>query len=277
MTLYKYTTRDGMKKTLSGASLLMRPVNEYNDPFEAAPAMSSEEVRKAAIMVAKSERSLERYANDPSLNEEALTLPQIKSRVHGDPAFVGEIADRLLRRSETSPKEVVQNFQEFFSRFFGMVCLTRNPANFLMWSLYAEKHCGFVFSIDPTLWNHTRAENVTYSHHRVSLPSVESATNEELVSIFLTKSMDWKHEDEYRILRRVNAWKEDGEGRQAFLELNYGQIKWVCAGVWTPEEDVDELRAIVKASKFPEARVYRASLNSTEFKIDLPPECRGPA
>jgi hypothetical protein len=89
--------------------------------------------------------------------------------------------------------------------------------------------------------------------------------------------MDWKHEDEYRILRRVNAWKEDGEGRQAFLELNYGQIKWVCAGVWTPEEDVDELRAIVKASKFPEARVYRASLNSTEFKIDLPPECRGPA
>jgi len=89
----------------------------------------------------------------------------------------------------------------------------------------------------------------------------------------MTKSCDWSYEEEYRILCMVDAWKVVAKRNQDFLELYPHQIKWICAGVRTPKEDIEELRRMVEHSIFPNAHVVRASLHPAEFEIELPKEC----
>jgi hypothetical protein len=246
MILYKYTTRAGMNAIVKGASLLVRPLNEYNDPLEAVPAVSDDFVRFFAN---------KRFQNSQSL-------------------------EQLV--AEATPMELAKSFQDLFSRSYGLVCLTQNPSNILMWSYYAEEHNGYMFSIDTSLWKPDQVtpewfSKVTYSDQRVPFPrDPQTADVSELKPIFMTKSCVWKYEEEYRILARVKSWKTCRMKSLDYLSLNPNQIKWVCAGVITPEKDIEELCEVLKTSEFPNAQVYRAKFHKTEFRIELPKECSLP-
>ena len=92
----------------------------------------------------------------------------------------------------------------------------------------------------------------------------------------MTKSLDWKYEDEYRILCRPLKWKISDGKRFDLLLLTTHQIKWICAGVRTPKEDIESLRKILLTSSFPNAPLCQASLHPIEFKVLLPEQCSNP-
>lgn len=272
MILYKYTGREGMKKSISGASLLVRPLNEFNDPFESVPAISDEALRLLAEETFETASAQQWLSAHPDFVGEELTIPRLQARLR-ESTFRHELADKLARRTRATQTllQIAVYFQDHFSTRTGLVCLTKNPNSILMWSHYAEEHRGFLFSLDTSLWEHDGFTPVAYSNTRVSYAGRSAAA--ELMPIFMTKSLAWKYEEECRSLCKVDSWKVVGDSKQDFLSLEPQQIGWICAGVRTLKDDIEEVRSALKDSPFPNAEVYQASLHQSEFRIQLPKEC----
>ena len=89
----------------------------------------------------------------------------------------------------------------------GILSLTENPDNLLMWAHYALNHEGFVIGFDELhpyfdcrkgLKDELRyLRKVKYVERRPNLPMIQ-LTGE---NILLTKSSQWAYENEWRILR----------------------------------------------------------------------------
>ena len=160
MILYKYATRDGMKKIVTGSSLLARPLNEFNDPFESVPVVTEDVALLIAARTLDDSKAIRLLSTDPEINSEGLTVPQLRLRLE-DLSFKNTVIETLVRRSKAAPLEFALSFQNFFGSLFGLVCLTSTSSNILMWSHYAEEHRGFVFSIETSLWDPARSRKST--------------------------------------------------------------------------------------------------------------------
>lgn len=109
---------------------------------------------------------------------------------------------------------------------FGIISLTKDPKNILMWSHYASEHHGMVIGIDcdsstfkfhDNYSSHCKTKTnkplkVLYSRYRPSENIPDSAIYEYYDDNFnrlfmLTKSRCWSYEKEYRYL--ISLWEAD--------------------------------------------------------------------
>ncbi|HHG3304125.1 DUF2971 domain-containing protein [Vibrio parahaemolyticus] len=131
--------------------------------------------------------------------------------------------------------------QNRFSRQYGVLSLTRQPLNSLMWSHYGDQHQGVVIGIDveaaglsdetaciiPSQYGEI-VYSATKPHNNLPVP-----TSEELMSIgndikfnsdafnlvkraFLYKSVEWAYEEEVRVVKDITGLPFSyhfGEGR----------------------------------------------------------------
>ncbi|MNF51827.1 hypothetical protein D3C84_331570 [compost metagenome] len=104
----------------------------------------------------------------------------------------------------------------------GILSLTRNPLNPLMWAHYGENHKGGVIAIDAEEAGlecnekniiSASAGNVIYTTVRPNLDSDHLPYHHELTAqhdrlmlerLFLYKSLHWSYEEEIRVARRVD-------------------------------------------------------------------------
>lgn len=274
MILYKYTNLDGMIRTVQSASLVVRPINGYNDPFECLPVFSSESVEAYFDSLCRGSRFLRRLQQETRILGESYTVPQLRLRLKTDSAYRKGVLDGLLAQSRAAPIEFAKDFQDLESYYFGIVSLTKNPSNLLMWSHYADQHRGCVFSIETSLaWRDDVIYQVKYGSSRV--PFTGKGPEQENEAIALTKSLDWCYEEEYRMIVSVGEgeWQDSERGRTAKIDLKRGQIRWICSGIRASEEDGVRLREALSPTPFKEVPVFRARLHQTDFKIELPDEC----
>ncbi|MGQ4596101.1 DUF2971 domain-containing protein [Raoultella ornithinolytica] len=87
---------------------------------------------------------------------------------------------------------------------YGIVCLTPNPDNFLMWSHYSASHTGFCIGFDDdfvrTIGDVALAGSVQYREN-VPLFNFFTDPKEEFAhKIFFTKHNCWSYENEYRVI-----------------------------------------------------------------------------
>ena len=104
---------------------------------------------------------------------------------------------------------------------FGILSLTENPFSYVMWSHYANGHKGFLIEFDvrnkskPTL---ELEQNSPLPIYRVRYVSTNTVNLDKMVGknggiperqfrdrIFLRKTRLWRHEKEYRAIRRLDA------------------------------------------------------------------------
>lgn len=274
MILYKYTSLEGMIKTVQGASLLVRPINGYNDPFESLPVFSDKAIEDYFTALCGNSGFLRRLQQEKHILGESFTVPQLRMLLKDDPVYRKSILSRLLAQSKATPIEFAKDFQEYASLLFGLVSLTKNPSNILMWSHYADQHRGCVFSIETSLaWNDDLIYQVNYRSSRVAFTGKNIV--EENKTIAFSKSLDWCYEKEYRliVLVREDEWRETEGRRTAKVDLKQGQIRWICAGIRSTDEDLVRLREVLSSTLFRDVPVFRARLHPTDFKIVLPDEC----
>lgn len=101
------------------------------------------------------------------------------------------------------------------------LCLSKNPLNVLMWSHYAEHHRGFVIAIDTEKAGFEDESSciVTASkgkmdyleirnEHKIKV-KLEDIHNPETISkMLLNKSIDWKYEEEYRVIKNFDSLEQ---------------------------------------------------------------------
>ncbi|MFJ7007675.1 DUF2971 domain-containing protein [Pseudomonas putida] len=179
-----------------------------------------------------------------------------------------------------------------YRKRMGVLCLTRNPLNLLMWAHYADNHAGAVIGIDTELAGLECGErnvipassgSVVYTSVRPSSFGVElpyefakPRDNAILEKIFLHKSVHWAYEEEVRVTREIfpganeitvshrdNSYKDFVIPNQAFKEVYLG------SRFLTSPENEATIQSI--RNSFKDTRISKCHLSPTEWKVERRP------
>jgi hypothetical protein len=155
------------------------------------------------------------------------------------------------------------SINEFYEAYLdistGVLSLTSNHENILMWGHYAAEHSGFCigFSTKHLLkLNAHYIGKVRYSKKYSSIyPNVDDDKN--IINMFFVKSQNWKYENEYRII-----WK-DIESR--IVKIDKKAIQEIYLGYRIGH--FKNLFLKLKAKLLPHVNIYEAEKDDEEFKL----------
>jgi hypothetical protein len=112
----------------------------------------------------------------------------------------------------------------------GVVCLTPDPNNYVMWSHYSNDHTGFCIGFDEeiitSLDNTLFFSEVKYQNEIPIFKYFYETREDYIRALFFTKSKSWKYEKEFRAIT-------EGHGIRTF---NRSLIKEVIIGCRAPRE-----------------------------------------
>ena len=174
------------------------------------------------------------------------------------------VVDRAAREHAftTTRQSDHQFVNEFFKKTedWGVLSLTEEPNNILMWAHYCDCHKGFIFELDSehpfftTMKRHDPVHTIRKIIYREEIPHVKEhrdfLTNDGLDALLFTKDKRWQYEKEWRLIAdRRDADKivpvEHGEDIWLF-KLPAECIKRVVLGCSMPPAKKLEFTAFLK-------------------------------
>lgn len=246
--LYKYLDfSEGSLKAISDATLKFTSPKDFNDPFDCLASYTDDFVN---LSIKNQREHLYRASDNKKLSP----------------------ANKLMAgvRAKRRAKFNIQDggiFSPLRDRDTGVLSLSSNKDNLLMWSHYCNHHTGFVLEFEP-VWSGLREDlvdpevilkslvalEVKYSHVRPVLEGMENS-GQKLDKLLLTKSIDWKYESEFRVI--------DNLRKSGIHPYNRKLLKGVYAGAKMDPRDQKRLREIIATAN------YEHNLNIQAFQMDL--------
>lgn len=257
ITLYKYLPFDeGSLCVLTEGTIKYTCPLDFNDPFDCCPAYCETSLEK----IGETKRDLiHRIGKSKGLSasKRIMAKRQIAKAMK---TYVG---------SGQSIKNVMQEF--------GVVCLSSDPSNILMWSHYAEYHKGFVVEFRiPLFGSEDEAarggENlipveVTYCENRPKLKFGIDPENDAIEKIVYSKAKLWEYEREHRVTDHVR-----GPGIHSYSRDKL--LVGVIAGMKMNDGNYLKLQNIVSDLKsspqLKDIQLYRAEASRSEYRIIVP-------
>jgi hypothetical protein len=167
-------------------------------------------------------------------------------------------------------RKVSADFCALATERWRIYCLTPHPDLTLMWSHYADNHRGICLEFSTE--NNDLFSNACKVSYRKEYPQWSLHTMDEYLEVFLTKSDDWKYEEEYRIIARAGATEAEMRGgglitvsNDAFLSFPAAALVSVIAG---SESNLAGIRATV-ARCAPGLPVKRAVRSPNGYRLQI--------
>ncbi|MCG8762476.1 DUF2971 domain-containing protein [Tenacibaculum finnmarkense] len=150
-----------------------------------------------------------------------------------------------------------------------------------MWSHYSNSHKGFCVGFDPTdkyfddyinedgTKSRTK-KNVIYSKERVKLPMRLDKRNELGIEPFITKSLDWKYEEEIRIIASLNLHESiiSQESLDIYLfKVPHSLIREIIMGVNIQK---NEEKLITDFCTKKNIKLFKTKVSDTKFDMEEP-------
>jgi hypothetical protein len=239
--LYKYlafksdASKEQVRSILVGRTLYFSSRTKFNDPFDCF-IPSFVDVPKADMLRFLANRFLR---NKVAKN---------KSEAHD----LARMID--LGRLQTDLQNDVNKI--------GILCLTEDPTNMLMWGHYADCHSGlclqFAASEMDTFFG--PAQPIVYSRDRPRFdPNGTEADNAG--TALLTKSIDWVYELEWRVINYAT-------GSRSYV-FPSGNLVGIILGYQMPLEERQQVLEMVANGGFSAVAVYEALPDEHEYKMHL--------
>lgn len=154
-------------------------------------------------------------------------------------------------------------FQAVLDKEVGVFCLSESPTLGTQWAYYGENHSGFSVEYDINEKFDYPAVRVNYSKERpeIDLIRFQSELSYRLnvmKELVITKSDEWNHEKEVRVLNR-------GSG---LYEVSSSNITGVVFGLRAEPENVDFIRSIIMNHKL-DINCYQCKESGEHFKLHL--------
>lgn len=268
---YKYLpltkhNQDSLKVITEGTVKFTCPL-DFNDPFDCRP-----------------------YYDEGALTQLEKNRPDLVWRAAQTQGL--SPAQRLQKRGQllNEFKQHVRTgeFNKNMLRHVGVLSLSRNALDILMWSHYASYHQGFVvefripsnWAVDrkedvvPFVLNHLCPMEVTYSSTRPIIRyGIDDDTEQALINdSLLTKSDHWKYEQEERVI-------DSKRGPDIYPYYRDDVLASIIAGIEIREDLYKELKKAVEGARSKNRcglTLYRAREVKGEYRITVPRHPRLP-
>lgn len=247
--LYKYRdwSNPYNKRLLTHKELYFASFDQFNDPFDGTipyrynPAdLTDDKIFLKYYQTVKRDK--------PKLSDEKIHEICFKHQQRG------------LLKDEVHLKQFTEESKKMLNDTFGIVSLTTEQNNFLMWSHYSGSHSGFCVGFDKFLLFEQCQGGISKITYQEEIPFIE--LYEEVHSLFdkliFTKSKTWEYENEFRLHKAHFSRKALTLIPDTFAEIILG-----CKMEFTEKTN---LLALFK-KEFPNTRVYETTLHDKNFKL----------
>jgi hypothetical protein len=270
ITLFRYFSPSKLPDFLRGYLSLTPPRYLTNDPFEFAvgreapdrselSAMFDEFVRRDYADLSDSRR-IEVSFND---------FRQARNFVRE--GWIARVMSEDYKRGEP------EAMQAGLSQLYGVICLSENPDNLLLWGHYTDSYKGFVAEF-ACFWDHTtfvpRARGTSFGpalqvQYEPKRPVI-SRDFSNAARCVCSKTEEWSYEREWRVVRLL-ATSEGGktaDGR-CYAQFPPSSLRRIILGHQMTEMDNSEIARISKTNGFEHVRLQRTHPNLAENVVEL--------
>ena len=238
--------------------------SDLNDPFECLPQKPSDQDERNIIKTIKSEL----IKQSKSLEERKFYLQKLKGLEYDIKNSVkGNLLDVLY-----------YDAYENINKEIGILSLSKNWHNTLMWAHYTKSHSGFCIGFNP---QHSYFQNylskdkntsktiggVDYSNQRLKIQTDSNQPSLELEPFF-TKSVDWKYEQEVRIVSTLDLADKIIKNKPNDIYLfgvPHSAIKEVVLGVNIEKSYENRLKEFCFNKKI---NFYKCKISDTKFNME---------
>lgn len=226
-----------------------------------------------------------RYTQPIALNDPFECLPKKPSEKEFRDAIkeVSELLNKtgfpLNENAEILELEKIYNeAYQNVNNDIGILSLTKNWNNALMWSHYTNSHKGFCVGFDPkdeyfqNFLSSDRKKSkmlmeVVYSDKRVEIP-MEFGKKKLEFEPFITKSTDWKYEEEVRVISTLNMSDKKIKSNPVEIHLfkvPHKSIKEIVAGANMDKENEDLIKDFCTKNKI---EFYKSKISDEQFNME---------
>lgn len=284
MNLYKYVA-PSRTSILQNGLIRFTPPARFNDPFEMRPyykALADEHDVNQVL----AEQSMEDILKDElklayaDVSDDVRRLVPVEFLSFFASAIAPSGVEAMPALLDTFSAGLRKPLTEGFNEHIGVLSLTEKADNLLMWAHYAQEHTGFVieFDADNLFFHQRRGESDEFGYLRkvnysMTRPNVV-LTKVTSTEMFLTKSEDWRYEQEWRMLRPLKdatEVRENDEGESIHLYQVPGScITKVIVGARMNEEKRHNIRRIISNNtELGHVKIFEAVLDEQQFKLNL--------
>ncbi len=216
--LFKYRTIDSTLKLLGNNSLWFSSPKDFNDPFDC----------QIVPDITNTESEIRNFIKTNTigiLSEQE--IDNLASKTHREPG-------RWKETIESIYKEIINKT--------GVCCFAKNETNLLMWSHYSNSHNGVCLKFDVLkdidLFYYPCPVN-----YQNNYPVHNHLGDRETIikDMILTKSLDWKYEDEIRVFKM---------GQAGLLSFKKEALVEIIFGCNTNKDDIEKIIATSKENNF---------------------------
>lgn len=191
--------------------------------------------------------------------------------------FSGLSEEKVQERAKANEPTIIENALLNYRRIrneLGVLSLTEDPLNLLMWAHYGDEHRGIVVELDfthPSLFMTSAGGKefaglfaVKYTSEKVcGIP-----TPDNVIETLVTKSPEWEYEKEWRFVRTLNLLKEVKDDIYV-AEIAPEAIKRIILGARFPAHRLPEVMKHIKDGDLKHVIVEKAVMIPNRFGLKL--------
>ena len=250
MLVYKYMPGD---RFFSDFKFRLTPAEDLNDPRELVPDIRLRDPKAYALNIIT--RNVESTYWQMQIANPTMTPEQVWANIlAASRAHIQKFDEKVTAGM------IYEMFMRVTNRNVGVLSLTEDPLNELMWAHYANSHSGFAVGLDVTsdFFQPKRSDpkvcgelmNVIYTD-TMPVVYVEAGTLDIPKEVFFTKATAWSYEKEWRMIKHLPTADEllivDGKNVHLF-NVPKEAIKDVLIGAKISVEARDRVIAGVRAN-----------------------------
>lgn len=263
---YKYVSAKVAKDILRNLRVKCSSPLLFNDPFDSQIEIKHDVKNKEELIKRTTGKICELIKPLLRDGNVGAAHSSVYAEIIADSNFVNEQNDSFDRFYQEANKIMLE-----FAKKDRIFCVSDVNDNLLMWAQYAEEHKGAVIQFKCVPEKDTAlcvAKPVIYSDKMPVLTVEDLFKGEQVISeyilneIYLTKSLDWKYEREWRVIVNQQDFNADYDLRGIFEE----ELAAVYLGCRMSHEDKNEIIDIIQAQR-KTVKIFESLKDKHKFKL----------
>ncbi len=276
--LFKYFEPARIDVIKNGCIRLTQPL-DFNDPFEFKPVISTvatQEEFKDVFEKTIDEKIEEELSKIPLELAGKISKQELEATIR---QLLNDNQGKLDAHLANTAKQVSNIYNEKSNELIGVLCLTEEKDNLLMWSHYADSHKGFCIKFDASheFFNQRRSESDEFYHLRevVYLDERPNKTMSNMsgVDLLLLKSDIWAYEKEWRFCGVLNDsdYKIDSEPLNVHLfKFPKSIIQEIILGVNASSQLEQEMKLIISQThELSHVKLSKTKISEKHYSLEF--------